>query len=327
MLDKLKDLLLGIKFRRPTKHDKPGDEKVSAIYSTWLLVLPLICGLVLGRLTSVGLGYGLERLSGNSGMNDNSVAGVIVNNTQTDEKRGLDEFLAVNPFHISPRKPPVEEQAPKPVVEEAPAPVIETNILDDVILRGTLPGTGAWIEIKGALKLLLTGKNLDKYKLTRVTDRSAVFAYRRERITKYITYGPVVAKKKPEPAPVPAPVSTPVTTRNNNNVVAAVPGVQDGEVPAEVINNLVQNPMDELKRIRIKPDEKNGGLSVQWIQSDSILRSLGVQRGDVIKSVNGIPFNNMGDIANSINSLMNSDRVDVEVTRDGKSTALRYVVR
>ncbi|MBQ7217604.1 MAG: hypothetical protein IJS39_16685 [Synergistaceae bacterium] len=32
-------------------------------------------------------------------------------------------------------------------------------------------------------------------------------------------------------------------------------------------------------------------------------KRLGVQRGDVIKSVNGIPFTNMGDIANSINSL------------------------
>ena len=51
-----------------------------------------------------------------------------------------------------------------------------------------------------------------------------------------------------------------------------------------------------------------------------------MQKGDVIKSVNGIPFTNMGDIANSINSLMNSERFDVEVTREGKPTALRYVV-
>ena len=68
------------------------------------------------------------------------------------------------------------------------------------------------------------------------------------------------------------------------------------------------------------------GLEIQWIQEDSILSQLGVRKGDVIKSVNGIPFTNMGDIANSINSLMNSERFDVEVTRDRKPTALRYVV-
>ena len=94
-----------------------------------------------------------------------------------------------------------------------------------------------------------------------------------------------------------------------------------------MVNSLVQNPFDELKRIRMRPNEKAGGLEVQWIQNDSILRQLGVQRGDVIKSVNGIPFTNMGDIANSINSLINSERFDVEVTRGGKATALRYTVK
>ena len=78
--------------------------------------------------------------------------------------------------------------------------------------------------------------------------------------------------------------------------------------------------------IRFRPKDGDTGLEIQWIQDDSILRQLGVQKGDVIKSVNGIPFTNMGDIANSINSLMNSERFDVEVTREGKPTALRYVV-
>ena len=57
------------------------------------------------------------------------------------------------------------------------------------------------------------------------------------------------------------------------------------------------------------------------------MKKLGVKKGDVIRSVNGFPFTNMGDIANSINSLMNSERFDVEVTRGGKTEALRYVVK
>ena len=77
----------------------------------------------------------------------------------------------------------------------------------------------------------------------------------------------------------------------------------------------------------MRPNESAGGLEVQWIQNESILKRLGVQRGDIIKSVNGIPFTNMGDIANSLNSLMSSERFDVEVTRGGQSTALRYVVK
>ena len=110
------------------------------------------------------------------------------------------------------------------------------------------------------------------------------------------------------------------------SVTPAKPGEQDGEVPSELVTSLVQNPFDELKKIRLRPNDGGNGLEIQWIQDDSILRQLGVQKGDVIKSVNGIPFTNMADIANSINSLMNSERFDVEVDREGKPTALRYVV-
>ena len=153
----------------------------------------------------------------------------------------------------------------------------------------------------------------------------AVFRRGRTQVTKYLTYGPLAEKKPAPEPPKPAPQAPKPQPVSQGNVVAAT-ATQEGQVPSELVNQLVQNPFDELKRIRMRPNDKAGGLEVQWIQNDSILKRLGVQRGDVIKSVNGIPFTNMGDIANSINSLMNSERFDVEVTRGGTSTALRYVV-
>ena len=47
----------------------------------------------------------------------------------------------------------------------------------------------------------------------------------------------------------------------------------------------------------------------------------------MIRSINGIAFRNMMDITNSVSSLMNSDRFDVEVMRNGAHTSLQYVVR
>ena len=176
--------------------------------------------------------------------------------------------------------------------------------------------------------MLLVGKNIDSYKLMSVQYNDAVFRKGKNSVKKYITYGPVAAASKQEEAPktAPAPKAAPEPV-NTGNVVAATPEGREGEVSSETVNQLVQNPFDELKRIRIRPSESAGGLEVQWIQNDSILKKLGVQKGDIIRSVNGIPFTNMGDIANSINSLMNSERFDVEVTRGGKPAALRYVVR
>ena len=295
------------------------------MYKLWLLVLPVIGGLVMGYLASVGLGYAFGILAGSSAMTDASVSGSRESSQSSSGPRGLDGFLSANPFHISPQKP--DTPAPAPKVEEAPKTQVATT-LDDVILRGTLPGIGGWFEQKGKLSLILVGKNIGRYRLASVKYNEAVFRRGTQSVRKLITYGPVAeAKSTPAPAPKAAPAPAPTPQPLQTGTVTAATGDTEGSVPAELVNSLVQNPFDELKRIRMRPNEKAGGLEVQWIQNDSLLKRLGVQRGDVIKSVNGIPFTNMGDIANSITSLMNSERFDVEVTRGGNSTALRYVVK
>ncbi len=326
MFDKLKDKLMRINFRLPrrqTKQEKPSQEG-GTLYKLWLLVLPLLAGVVLGRLAGVGMGYVFDYFASSAGMTDAAVSASQEDSNDPDGPRGLDGFLAANPFHISPQK--ADTPAPAPKVSADNTPKAPPSTLDDVILRGTLPGVGGWFEQKGALKLVLVGKNLDRYRLTSVKYDEATFRRGSQRITKYITYGPVEAKKEEKPKPAPAPRREPEPARQTGNITAASES-SEGSIPAEMVNSLVQNPFDELKRIRVRPNDKVGGLEVQWIQNDSILKRLGVQRGDVIKSVNGIPFTNMGDIANSINSLMNSERFDVEVNRGGKSTPLRYVVR
>ena len=169
---------------------------------------------------------------------------------------------------------------------------------------------------------MLLDTSFDVYTLKWVTYREAVFVKGEERVVKELIYG---EPSRPSAASVPVP-SASASDVPVGSVVAARPGEQEGQVPSGLVNDLVQNPFDELKKIRLRPKDGEAGLEIQWIQDDSILRQLGVQKGDVIKSVNGIPFTNMGDIANSINSLMNSERFDVEVTREGKPTALRYVV-
>ena len=336
IMERLQDIVSGLRFRRKDKNIPDTDKKKNSddsygktartgiIYTVWLFILPLIIGVVLGYLADAGISYALDKFSGTAGMNDATASGSQSSTGASSSKRTLDEFLSTNPFHISPIKPVVAE-APKP--KEEPKPQQRDTTMDNVILRGTLPGIGGWFENEGKLSLTLVGKNIGRYRLTSVNYREAVFRRGRERITKYITYGPIAEKPKEEPKPAPAPRPAAAPKPTNDQIVAAAPGSQEGQISSEMVNQLIQNPFDELKRIRMRPSEKDGGLEVQWIQNDSILKRLGVQRGDVIKSVNGIPFTNMGDIANSISSLMNSERFDVEVTRGGKSEALRYVVK
>ena len=332
MFDKFKDIFSKFKIsnlsfkHRPVK--KIVHEEGGPIYKTWLFILPVLCGLALGRLASIMLGFGLGAITSNAGVIDATVVGYSDRAATIENQRGLDGFLAANPFHISPVKIESDEvkveQSDDVTVAEEP----DTGLVDWV-LRGTLPGIGAWVENKDKLNLILVGKEIERYTLSSVTYSEAVFKRGQNSVKKFITYGPLAepAAKKEAPKKAAAPKPAPAPSNNSDNVVAAVPGGQEGEVSSETVNQLVQNPFDELKRVRIRPSEAAGGLEVQWIQNESILKKLGVRKGDVIRSVNGIPFTNMGDIANSINSLMNSERFDVEVTRGGKTEALRYVVR
>ena len=321
----MKSILRRIKIFR--QEASTEDYSNSALYTLWLLVLPLVMGFVFGRIADAGIGYLLDKFSGNNGMISEAATDIHSEANSVNNSRGLEAFLSSNPFKISPQKtdtPPAEPPKPK---EEAPKE--PDTAFDDIILRGTFPGIGAWFEVKNELKLVLIGKDIERYKLVAVNYGDALFRRGKEKpLKKYIIYGPTNVKKPDPPKQTAsAPKPAPQPPKQTGNIVAAVPGSQEGQVPGELVSNLVQNPFDELKRIRMRPNEKAGGLEIQWIQNDSLLKRLGVQRGDVIKSVNGIPFTNMGDIANSINSLMTSERFDVEVTRGGQNTALRYVVK
>ncbi|MCR4819475.1 MAG: hypothetical protein K5841_11015 [Fretibacterium sp.] len=289
------------------------------LYDLWLLVLPLLLGLALGWFAAVCLGIALDRFAGSGTVQQGGALEMEAVRREDKDTAGLDGFLAANPFRVSPLPSAVPE--PK---EEKPAEPEVKGSLADAVVRGTLPGVGVWLEDKGQTHLVLLDTSFDVYTLSEVTYREAVFVHDDEVAVLELLYGapsPKTAGKPVPAAPKAAPANVPV-----GNVVAATEE-QDGQVPSELVNQLVQNPFDELKKVRLRPKEGESGLEIQWIQNDSILKQLGVQKGDVVKGVNGIPFSNMADIANSINSLMNSERFDVEVTRGGKPTSLRYVVR
>ena len=291
----------------------PRGAEGGRVYAAWLWLLPVLMGLTLGWFADACLEallgrFGTERAVGRSALPAEAERASSVG-------AGMEEFLTANPFRVSPM------EVSLPTARSADVEVIGS--LATAVLRGTLPDVGAWIEDKGKVRLVLMGTSFDVYTLAKVTYREAVFVKEDEVVVRELRYSEPGSERGAFSAPMAEarPVGVP-----EGSVTPARPGEQDGEVPSELVTSLVQNPFDELKKIRLRPNDGGNGLEIQWIQDDSILRQLGVQKGDVIKSVNGIPFTNMADIANSINSLMNSERFDVEVDREGKPTALRYVV-
>ena len=357
LIDKLNDLFYDLKFKfsksKPVEDDDNNLEQADGegnsennnknsnqdlkhdggkIYALWRIILPVLLGLSFGWLAAVCLGVWLEYSGIIRPTRKNFVSSEV--KSETVKKVGLDDFLLSNPFRISARK--VVEPEVKTVAEEVASEEPEYEEVSRIaaaVLRGTLPGGGAWVELDGKEKFVLINTSFDLYTLTRVSYLEAEFTRIKpsdntlDRVILDLYFDKHVVKLPPEPERKPKP--KPEVRHADANVptgdVVAANGEQEGAIPSGMVNQLVQNPFDELKKVRLRP-QGQAGLQIQWIQNDSILKKLGVKRGDVIKSINGIPFNNMADIANSINSLMNSERFDVEVERRGKPTALRYVV-
>jgi type II secretory pathway component PulC len=130
---------------------------------------------------------------------------------------------------------------------------------------------------------------------------------------------PVSVKSDPQPEDI-----------HQSNMIAAAPDGQAGVITQEDLNKLMMNPFEEMRKFRLRPKFEGNepvGIEIQWIQNDSILGKLGVVKGDVLKSVNGIPTKNMDDITKAVNALMNGTRFDVEVIRDNAPINLTYMVR
>jgi len=307
-----------------------GNSKIpTQFYGMFEFIMPLLLGISIGWLGTISIDYVLSPRS--AALQLNMAASMAAAQGRVDSDNELDAFLSANPFSIS-AFPVAVSNVPVEAPRREEVTVEVKNSFTTATLSGTFPDIGAWLKdnTNNEVNYIPIGENFDAYQLTEVLYDRAVFQdAEKNNITKFlylveITTGNTVAST---PAPAPAPTPQPVA---DQFITAAVANGQEGALDRAVVNELLMNPFDEMKKFRIRPKfdgYESIGLEIQWIQNDSLLGKLGVLKNDVVKSVNGIPMKNMGDIANAINSLMNGSRFDVEVVRGNAPINLTYVVR
>jgi hypothetical protein len=320
------------RFRRKTEKNAPAEDKARSdsgaalsegrVLKIWNFVLPLLLGLVFGWLCMVSIETWLNGY--NRRARPATMVSVFSGMGESVETTNMNAFLTANPFKISSMPVP-EETFGGTASGDAPVPIVGS--LATAVLRGTLPGFAAWMEDEGVQRLVLVGASFDVYTLEEVIYTEALFVKDDEHVVKELLYSKQLPASRPSSAS--RANETPGVVLNADQfVVAANPDKdEEGVIAQTLISSLMENPFDELKKVRIRPATEGKGLQIQWINRDSVLSQLGVQKNDVITSINGIPLQNMMDITNSMSSLMNSERFDVVVTRGGSPTSLRYVVR
>lgn len=93
-----------------------------------------------------------------------------------------------------------------------------------------------------------------------------------------------------------------------------------------LVNQELKKPQQLLSEALMVPNP-GGGFLVRQIQPDSVYQKLGLQVGDVIRSVNGQPVNSLQDAMRAYQQASSMHDVRLEVVRNGRPEVLQYQVK
>ena len=96
-------------------------------------------------------------------------------------------------------------------------------------------------------------------------------------------------------------------------------------IPA-LFNN-INNQNYLLNKIVLLPYIEQGrilGIKVNRLADEQILRKSGIMKGDIIRSVNGIPLRGFRDVQQIYNSVRHTGQCSVEIARNGRYSTLFY---
>ncbi len=124
----------------------------------------------------------------------------------------------------------------------------------------------------------------------------------------------------PPPPPNPPAMNAPAPGQPGQPGQPAQPGGQPG-APSVNLNNLT--PQTNFGRIGVRPD----GVAVEAAPPGSMLANLGLQPGDVIRSVNGQAVTSEADLARIAQQAAANPSVQAEVMRGGRIVPLQAQLR
>ncbi len=230
---------------------------------------------------------------------------------------------------------PGQAQTSTPAREEA----VMAASIGDLKLLGVVESSAnlALLSVRGNPAFVAEGDSVGSYRVSRITRDFVELLQGDKTYRLFLDFGAI----RRERGLLETPASGPSLPSGVEGASGGSPPPPSGEstsssgsgtsvVSRSLIDQMLANPYELMSAVRITPYLKDGnpvGFQVRHLKRDNLLAQLGVRNGDVIKSINGIPIRNVGDVMNTIQSLMNSPSISVEVERGGSTVNLSYEIR
>ena len=143
---------------------------------------------------------------------------------------------------------------------------------------------------------------------------------------------PAVAAPKPEGAvekPIPPDEAKKSDAKSDGPQVKEV-GNNEFELDRAAVEAELSDPEKLAKGAKVIPNYDNGkasGIKLVGIRRDSVFSQLGIQSGDVVRSINGTEVRNQAHALELLQGLKGSKSAAIEVERRGKRQKLKYRVK
>jgi len=295
---------------------------IQRYYLFAFVVLSCLCGLALGKLVATELGNRFEPPLISAQLSAPSAI-------ETVAEASLADYAVILQRDIF--NPAGGEQ-------KFSATSLETRTLDQPTevkrsstkweLIGTVAGSDA-------LAILSDGKETYPRPLHgELPDGAKIGAIERNRVTLEFADGSSLVLEAQEGKPLAATGSrAPVTPSPVATQIGAQIESLDANrwlIPAEVAENARGNVGDLLKQAQAVPyleDGQTTGFQLRMIQAGSLIAQLGLQKGDILREVNGLPLNSPEKALQVFGQLRQASQISIGLERKGEAMTFAYEIR
>lgn len=295
---------------------------IQRYYLLAFVVLSGLCGVALGNLVAVGLENWFEP----------PLASSHVSAPPTIEKRAevsLADYAIIlqrDIFNPAGGEQKFTTANLEPVTSDPSAPVKRSSTKWQLI--GTVTGPSA-------LAILSDGKETYTSPLDgELPDGAKIGAIERNRVTLDFADGSSLVLEVQEATSLAAvnrrePVARPLVAEQSS---AQIESLDENRwlIPAEVAENARENVGDLLKQAQAIPyleDGQTTGFELRMIQAGSLIAQLGLQKGDILREVNGLPLNSPEKALQVFGQLRQASQISISLERKGEAMTFAYEIR
>ena len=97
-----------------------------------------------------------------------------------------------------------------------------------------------------------------------------------------------------------------------------------------LVDRLLANQAELMRTARVIPHEVDGrvvGVKIYGIRRSSLLGRLGIQNGDMLRTINGFDLTEPDSVLEAYTRLRSADRLSLSVERRGQAVTMDYAIR